>query len=294
MTVKETKAWLGWAPLVALFAAAAWFGRPFAPWIYMSALAVAIFFGCKWVTWWRERGAVRHTALRSAEYLLAWPGMDAAAFLNEDAPKPPKPRLTQWAWAATKVCMGALLMWVCARRVPATLPLAQGWVGLLGLILLLHFGIFELLALAWQTAGVNAPAIMQRPLESRSLSEFWGKRWNLGFHQLSHEFVFEPFRRIAGVQVAMLLVFFLSGLIHELVISVPARGGYGLPTAYFVLQGLGIVMERSRVGRRLGLRGGATGWLFMAVVTAAPAFWLFHPPFVRQVALPLMHAIRAL
>ena len=177
---------------------------------------------------------------------------------------------------------------------PVTLPLLQGWVGLLALILLLHFGSFELIALAWQSVGVNAQAIMQQPLSSHSLSEFWGKRWNLGFRQLSHEFIFQPLHRVIGAQWAMLVVFLVSGFIHESVISLPAHGGYGLPTAYFVLQGVGVLVERSRIGRLLHLQRGFSGWAFMAVVTAGPAFCLFHPPFVLRVAIPLMHAIRAI
>jgi len=30
------------------------------------------------------------------------------------------------------------------------------------------------------------------------------------------------------------------------------------------------------------------------LVTAAPAFWLFHPAFVLRVILPFMHAVHAL
>lgn len=258
----------------------------------MCTLALAIYSSLKWLTWWRERVDVTHTAVRSAAYLLAWPGMDATAFLGGSRVR--KPRSLLWWWALAKTCTGILLMWVCARHVPATSPLLRGWIGLLALILLIHFGSFELIALAWQSAGVNAEAIMQQPLSSHSLSEFWGKRWNLGFRQLSHELVFRPLHKIIGTQAAMLLVFLISGLIHESVISLPARGGYGLPTAYFALQGFGVVFERSRTGRRLGLQSGFSGWVFMAIVTAGPAFWLFHPPFVIRVALPLMHAIRAI
>ena len=89
----------------------------------------------------------------------------------------------------------------------------------------------------------------------------------------------------------MLLVFLLSGLVHELVISVPARGGYGLPTGYFLLQGLGVAAEHTRVGRRIGLGHGWRGWLFTMLVTAAPAFWLFHPPFIRNLILPMLKAL---
>jgi membrane bound O-acyltransferase family protein len=124
--------------------------------------------------------------------------------------------------------------------------------------------------------------------------EFWGKRWNLGFRQLSHDLIFRPLHGRLGVGGAGFLVFVISGLLHDLVISVPANGGYGLPTLYFVVQGAVVAVERSRVGKRFGLGQGIAGWIFMAVVTAAPAFWLFHPPFVNNVILPFMKAVGAL
>ena len=114
-----------------------------------------------------------------------------------------------------------------------------------GLVLLLHFGTFQIVALMWQAAGVNAKPIMSAPLRATSLAEFWGKRWNLGFRQLGYELIFRPLHRVLGVELAGLLVFLVSGLIHDLVISVPARGGYGLPTGYFLLQGAGITIEHS-------------------------------------------------
>ncbi len=284
--------WWGWLPPLLLLTTAIGFGHLLLPWEYMWALAFGIFFSVKWLTWLRARHAVAHSAGRSLAYLFLWPGMDARSFLSDV--RPVKPGLRSWCWAFLKTLLGAVLLWVCARHVPAALPLVRGWVGLLGPVLLLHFGSFEIVALGWQALGVRAEPIMQAPAFSRSLSEFWGKRWNLGFRQLSYEFVFRPLHSRMGVRAATLLVFLVSGLIHESVISVPARGGYGLPTGYFILQGLGVLIERSPAGRALGLGGGTRGWVFMAVTTAAPAFWLFHPPFVLRVMLPFMEAIRAL
>src|SRR5208337_3836847 len=97
-----------------------------------------------------------------------------------------------------------------------------------------------------------------------------------------------------GANVTGFLVFVVSGVIHDAVISLPAGAGYGLPTMYFMIQGAGVMVERSSVGKRLGLRQGARGWIFMAAFTAGPAFWLFHPPFIRRVILPFMQAIHAL
>jgi len=262
-------------------------------WGFMWALSFAIFAGLKWLTWWRARACARYSAWRSAAYLLAWPGMDADTFLAS-YPQVPRPRCRQWFLALTKTTLGIVLLWVVARRMAPLGTIAQGWTGLLGLIFLLHFGSFHLLALFWQSVGVAAEPIMSNPALSTSLSEFWGKRWNLGFRQLAHELIFQPLHKQLGVATAGFVVFVVSGMLHDLVISLPARGGYGLPTAYFVLQGLGTAVERSAIGRRCGLRQGLRGWLFLLVVTAGPVYWLFHPPFVQHVILPFMYAIGSL
>jgi len=259
----------------------------------MWTLAFAIYAGCKWLTWWSDRSRACRPAWRSVAYLLAWPGMDAEAFLDATV-HVLRPPLRSWLFAFAETSLGTVLLWVVARSVPESHPLLRGWAGMVGAILLLHFGVFQMVALFWQARGVNAQAIMAAPLRSASLSEFWGKRWNLGFHQLAHDWIFAPLHRRLGTFVAGWLVFAVSGLVHDLVISLPAHAGYGLPTAYFLLQGAGVALERSSFGKRLGLRRGWRGWLFMAACTAGPAFLLFHPAFVMQVILPFMEAIRAL
>lgn len=259
----------------------------------MWTLAFAIFAGLKWVTWWEARNRVPHGAGRSVAYLAAWPGMDAETFLDSQN-KAPKPQFREWVWALLKTAAGIVLFWLVARMVPEQLDLARGWIGLVGLVLLLHFGSFHLVALFWQGMGIAAQPIMAKPILSKTLTEFWGERWNLGFRQLAYDLIFRPLHKPFGVVTASLLVFLASGLIHDLVISLPANGGYGLPTGYFVLQGLGVTLERSNLGRYLGMQRGISGWLFMFIVTAGPAFWLFHPPFVLRVILPFMHAVHAL
>jgi len=257
----------------------------------MWALAAAIFFGCKWETWIVARKERAEASVwRSFGYLLLWPGMDARTFMAAKRVGV-RPRARNWAAAAAKALMGAALLALIARRPEGANGLAAGWIGMIGLVLLLHFGIFELMALVWQRAGVNARPIMKSPIAARSLSEFWGSRWNMGFRQLSHKLVYEPVRRWAGRPVGVLAAFLASGVIHDVVISVPAHAGYGLPTAYFLLQGAGVLLERSSIGLRLGIRGGWRGWLFTLTCAGAPAYWLFHPAFVRNVMLPFFAAI---
>jgi len=280
-------------PLLVLPLLALGFRVWLAPWEFMWAMAFALYAGCKWLTFCEVvRRGLNSGILRSLGYLLAWPGMDAANFLDRRN-IPTKPRGNEWIVALAKTIFGGILLWCIIRMEVGNHPMIAGWTGMIGAIFILHFGLFHVLALVWRRAGVNATPLMDKPVMAHSLSEFWGRRWNTAFNELAFRFTFRPITRLTGPTLALLLAFGLSGLIHELVISVPARGGYGLPTAYFLTQGLGVLAERSRFGRWLGLGRGVRGWLFTLLVTAGPAFWLFHPPFINNVILPMFKAIGA-
>jgi hypothetical protein len=280
-------------PLLILPLIALGFRTNTSPWVFMWAMAFALFAGCKWLTY-REvvRRGLKPGLSRSAAYLLAWPGMDAEEFLDRDL-VPVSPPLAEWILAAVKTMSGAILLWGVARFALAAHPLLAGWIGMTGAIMVLHFGSFQLLSLTWEQAGVKATPLMDKPILARSLAEFWSRRWNTAFNELAFRFTFRPLKRRTSPALAMLLVFCFSGLIHELVISLPAHGGYGLPTAYFLIQGLGMLAERARLGKAIGLGRGLRGWLFTLFVTAGPAFWLFNPPFITKVILPMLTAIGA-
>jgi len=280
-------------PLLTLPLVALGLRNQVAPWIFMWAMAFALYAGCKWLTC-REvtRRGMKPGLPRAIAYLLAWPGMDAADFLNRDA-MPVRPLNAEWAFAAGKTMAGVMLLWVAARAVLPSHPLLAGWIGMIGITLVLHFGTFHLLSLVWQQAGVKTTPVMDKPLLAQSLAEFWSRRWNTAFNELAFRFTFRPLKRRTSPTIAVLLVFALSGLVHELVISLPARGGYGLPTGYFLIQGLGMLAERTQIGKRIGLGHGLRGWLFTLMVTAGPVFWLFPPPFITNVILPMLAAIGA-
>src|SRR6185503_1995160 len=263
-------------------------------WVVMWMLALTLYGACKWLTYWVARAQFGEgDRRRTFGYLLAWPGMDASAFTSDSDAVPEPTSRGEWAIAGLKVLFGVVLTWVVARWAWPDRPLVAAWIGMVGAVFMLHFGVFHLLSLAWRHAGINAVPLMRNPMRATSLGEFWGRRWNTGFHELASRFTFQPLRPSLGVVGAMLTTFLVSGLIHDLVISVPAGGGYGLPTGYFVLQGLGVVGERSGPGRWLGLGRGWRGWVFTALVTAGPAFWLFPPPFVHNVILPMLGVIGA-
>jgi predicted DCC family thiol-disulfide oxidoreductase YuxK len=280
-------------PLLILALAAGVIGKSLPPWLYMWTLAFALFAGCKWLCFRNELAKGTRPGLgRSLGFLFGWIGMDAEDFLAKDN-APETPRATEWLFASLKIFVGAILIWVAARMALTVNPLLAGWTGLLGFVFLLHFGFFHLLALAWRAAGVHATPLMRAPLLARSLGEFWGRRWNTAFHQLTTGFLFQPLRGVVEVRTATMLAFLASGLTHDLVISVPARGGYGLPTLYFLLQGAGVLFQHTKIARQCHLDRGIPGRLFTILVAAGPAFWLFHPPFIRHVILPMLHAFGA-
>jgi hypothetical protein len=287
--------WQGWLPLailppaVVLLAPASW-----PRWAVMWTLAFVIFCGCKWLTW--RRTPVEGVApWRHAAYLLLWPGLDPAAFLNpRPTPAARKPTGREWLFGAAKLASGLVVLFGLARLVPPEHPYVAGWIGMVGTIMVLHFGSFHLLSCFWRSLGVNARPLMHSPLTSVSLGEFWGRRWNTAFRDLTHRFLFRPLTARLGARGAVFAGFAFSGIVHDAVISVPSGGGYGGPTIFFILQALGMLAERSRVGRKLGLGVGWRGWLFTALLLVLPAPLLFHPPFVLGIVVPFMHAIGAL
>ena len=110
------------------------------PWAVMWALSAAVFAACKWLTW-RCTPAPDAPAWRHVAYLVAWPGLDAKAFLDpRPLPRERRPTLGEWAFAGAKLAFGAALLWGVVPLVPADTPLLSGWVGMAGLIFLLHFG----------------------------------------------------------------------------------------------------------------------------------------------------------
>ena len=262
-------------------------------WAQMWTLAFTLYFACKWLTW--QHAAVRGVALwKHPAYLLAWPGMDATGFLDDRRSEPSHVRALEWSAALGKLALGVVLLFGAARLFYRQQPYFAGWIGGTGIVLILHFGIFHLLSCVWRRIGVPARQLMDRPLASTSLGDFWGWRWNTAFRDLTHRLVFRPFASRFGTRWGLLVSFLVSGVIHDLVISVPARGGYGGPSVFFAIQGAGVLIERSAFGREAGLQSGLSGRVFAAIVLLAPATLLFHRPFIIGVIVPFMRALGAL
>ena len=212
-------------------------------------------------------------------FIFLWPGMDAGAFFIRNHGKVD----VVWKEGMTFVLIGLLMLWLVSGKLED--PVLAGWVGMLGLIAFLHFGVFNLVAGFWQTQGYGARPIMEAPWKAISVEEFWGRRWNRAFSDVARVMVFRPLSRKWGVPLALMAGFVFSGIVHELVITVPASAGYGLPTMYFLLQGAAVIIER-----RVKLSG-SVARLWVWAVVLSPAYFLFSPVFMERVIVPFLNII---
>ncbi len=252
------------------------------PWVLMWGVAGTLYLALKLITAATTTGAA---ARKLAGYILLWPGMDARAFLARTK-APAEPRVGELLWALTKTAGGVLACGWATVHAFDERALLVAWVGMLGMIFALHFGMLHAISWFWRRAGVNAPPIMRAPIASTSLAELWGGRWNAAFADAARRLLLKPLAPTLGVKGAGLAIFVVSGLVHEGVISLPAHGGWGGPLCYFLFQAAGIAVEKSAGGRRLGLGAGVPGWCWMALCTLAPLPLLFHAAFRATVIVP--------
>lgn len=280
--IKENYIQISFSSLLFVLPLFSWYwGRHQPAWVFMWLLAFALYIACKvWTlvefppgTGWKA-GLV---------YALAWPGMDPVSFMQ---PQLPGGNRTLGVLAVRNLVIGGLCLWGFAPKLLASYPLTAGWVGMTGLIFILHFGLFHGLTILLRNCGFNAVPIMNRPLEATSLSEFWGRRWNRAFQCMTKRHIFRPLVPRIGAGPALGISFFASGLIHEWVITLPAGGGWGGPTLYFLFQWLGMKVERpfkTRLKEPLSR-------IWTLGIVLLPTGLLFPAVFVRRVILPMFVA----
>ncbi len=268
--------------------------RPFVPaWCEMILVALGFLANFKWLTWTRRStGFATATPGTGFGYLFGWIGLNADEFCTR-LPLDDRPQVRQWSIAFSKTVLGAAVLWGSIRFLPADRPVMIAGTGFAALIVLLHFGLFHIPALAWRHIGVGVQPIMRAPLLATSLADFWGQRWNRAYRQISFDYFFRPAASRFGVAAGTFIAFLMSGLVHELVISFPAGAGYGGPTAYFLIQGVGLLIERARLCRRRLVRHPLLGWLWTLAFVLGPVGLLFHRPFLTRVIGPLLEALGA-
>ncbi|KIJ08736.1 hypothetical protein PAXINDRAFT_102467 [Paxillus involutus ATCC 200175] len=107
------------------------------------------------------------------------------------------------------------------------------------------------------------PPLFDSPWLSTSLSDLWARRWHQMIRHILLALGGRPFGYLFGRLGSVIGVFLLSGIFHDIELRSMGRGGNSLVlTGFFVMNGVGVVLERvwKRVcGRRVG---GIWGWIW--------------------------------
>jgi len=111
--------------------------------MFMWALCVALFLGCKWLTCSAAlSGTTKTCAPLIIAYFLLWPGMDATGFFKprDISLARSTPTLSQaivrvtWPWL--NIFLGGGLVWGVVPLLIERLPWLTAWLGMIGLILI--------------------------------------------------------------------------------------------------------------------------------------------------------------
>jgi hypothetical protein len=245
----------------------------------MLVLIAALLFAMKAVVSVEAFAAsgIRLPPLRWLAFATLWPGMRPGLFSRLQPGRP-------GAWplvgrGLAHVALGAALTLLARVAFAAGSKILATVILLPALSLLLHFGAFHVLAGLWRLAGADVSPPFRAPLRSASLGEFWSRRWNVPFSEMTSLVVYRPVSQAAGSGIGLFAAFAFSGLLHEVAISLPVRAGFGAPLLFFAIHGLLVGLERAR--------GPLGRWGTLASLVA-PLPLLFHPPFVRSVLWPLL------
>jgi hypothetical protein len=280
---------LAWAVLLLGTLGAARVAAHEPPGVRMLALVSVALLGMKIIVVVEERAlGMAPLSLGSwVGFAAAWLGMKPRLFA-ERAPRSLAGASPLLRRGLLNLLLGAVLV-VLARVAwtHAHSPWLATLLVLPGLSLMLHFGLCHLLAGAWRLAGVAAEPLFRAPLRAQSLGEFWARRWNLGFSEMTTLAVYRPLGARLGRTPALAVSFALSGLLHELSISVPVRAGFGLPLLYFMLHGALVLVERTLAKRGHPLVGWV-GRVWTIAWLVLPLPLLFHRPFLAGVVWPLI------
>jgi hypothetical protein len=221
-------------------------------------------------------------------FASGWAGMRAQPFETLGGPALPN------AWpmvrfGISRIIAGLVFITIAHGVValhlnPGLTYIAVSGMLLVGLSLILHFGLLSISAGIWRLHGANTYLLFRQPAKALSLNEFWSKRWNIAFSEMTSVAIFRPLKNRIGAPLALMLAFAFSGLLHELALSVPVNSGYGLPMLYFIIQGLLVLVERVLINNNsLFLKNKLLAhlWVFFWLVIPMPL--LFHEQFIKRI-----------
>ncbi len=262
----------GWLLLMVIVAGADFALTGYGAVVRMVGICCVLLGGMKGLVYAEWAGEHRLTMTRYVLFAFAWFGMDPDSFRN---------RRKGLSWK-NDVRTGLLLMLI--GTLCAWVVWAMGWRQILIMFLPMslgfHFGALRVLKGVLRAAGYPVRTLFPNLLEAQGLGDFWSRRWNVGYSQMMQRLVGRPVADRFGANPGLMAIFIVSGLLHELAITLPVRSGFGLPTLYFSAHGMLTLLEK-KIGRPFGK-------LPALLAVALPLGLLFPPAFQNEVIAPFL------
>jgi D-alanyl-lipoteichoic acid acyltransferase DltB (MBOAT superfamily) len=140
--------------------------------------------------------------------------------------------------------------------------------------------------------GLQSQRQFNMPYLADSLVDFWGRRWNLLVNNLLRVSVYEPVLGFLSRgekskkwerAVSTAATFLVSGLMHELLICYETRTWptWGM-TTFFVLNGLGAILEAFVQPRKFLRLPRIVTWAYTKFFVYFTAYWFFMPSILHS------------
>ncbi|MDX1919535.1 MAG: MBOAT family protein [Candidatus Caenarcaniphilales bacterium] len=271
----------------------------------MLGICATLFYSCKGIAHLEEsyQGQTKLSFVQWLCFALGWFGMRPEIFsvIGKENVKPLEGVERRIFYGTKRFLMGLVFIfiaWVSSKtlnmKFSHILDIVEiHWIVsatmLIGLSLIIHFGIFNFAGAFWRQRGVDCYKLFRDPFHSKSLSEFWARRWNLAFVQIVMLAIYTPLFKRFGPNIATFLGFLFTGLMHDLAISLPVKAGYGLPTLYFAIQGLMVNLEQYLDKKHKAIEEQESIsfiWTMGSLILFLPL--LFHEAYVRGIIWPLI------
>jgi hypothetical protein len=263
--------YLGWLVIVGLLSGVYFALLGADPIVRMVGICVVLLTGMKslvYTAWGGHLPWGRHLV-----FTMGWFGMDPGTFKTRREDLSWKEDVGWGVGMMVLGTMGAWVVWMMGWRqiLVMFLPMSIGF----------HFGALRVLKGALRRAGFPVRTLFPNLLKARGVADFWSRRWNVGYSQMMQRVVGRPIESVLGREAGIFGAFLVSGLLHEVAITLPVNSGYGLPTAFFAGHGFLVLLE-GKLGRPLGR-------VPALLAVALPLGFLFPPEFQSEVIERCLH-----
>jgi Membrane bound O-acyl transferase family len=221
------------------------------------------------VIWQQAEGIRFESTLGLVAYFTVWPGIAIEGFTErkiEPSSEVGNRFLSGWLTFLSGVGVLLFASWMGQGHSDF-----YNYLGLSGVLLMIHLGFMQVLADGLRLLGFSPKTLFDQPLSASSLRDFWSLRWNQAFVDMNRIFLLGPLKNRIPPQLLIFSIFLVSGLLHEMGISYPDGVSWGKPLLYFVIQGLGMLLERKVKFPRLLV------WIWIL----SPSLFLFTPAFTH-------------